>query len=100
MWTSINIVWKSPSSIFGILRDAGDSLLTAIVAMWSQMAHEIVSPGITDWNEWAFLLSDISVKTFYPAYLMEKIRKEYSAKTMVREIAVKHLDLLEKSYKK
>ncbi len=51
-------------------------------------------------TEWVFLLTDIAIKTFFPSYLIENIRKEYSTKTLKKEIAIKSLSILEKSYKK
>ena len=46
--------------------------------------------------EWVFLFTDISVESFYPEYLLEKIRTTNQRK----EIAVKHLELLKEVYQK
>ena len=51
-------------------------------------------------TEWVFLFTDIAIKTFFPSYLIENIRKEYSAKTLKKKIATKSLSILEKNYKK
>ena len=49
-------------------------------------------------TEWVFLFTDVAVKTFFPSYLIENIRKEYAAKNLAQEIAVKGLSILEKGY--
>jgi hypothetical protein len=49
---------------------------------------------------WIFLLSDVSVQQFYPEYLIEKIRKDAAAGILNRKIAVKHLEILEKTFVK
>jgi hypothetical protein len=46
--------------------------------------------------EWVFLFTDISTDTFYPEYMLENIRTA----NLKKEIAVKHLDLLEEAYQK
>lgn len=50
--------------------------------------------------EWVFLLTDVSVQTFYPEYLIEKIRSDRMEGKLKKEIAIKHLELLEKVYTK
>ena len=50
--------------------------------------------------EWVFLLTDITALKFYPEYLIENIRKAVSENLLNKESAVKHLELLEHSYKK
>ena len=49
---------------------------------------------------WVFLLSDIVAHTFYPEYLIENIRKYRMEGKISKEIAIKHLELLEAVYKK
>jgi len=49
---------------------------------------------------WVFLLTDLVAHTFYPEYLIEKIRKYRMDGTINKNIAIKHLDLLEEAYKK
>jgi len=51
-------------------------------------------------TEWIFLLTDIAALKFYPEYLIENIRKSVSENILNKESAVKHLELLENSYKK
>jgi len=46
--------------------------------------------------EWVFLFTDISAETFYPEYMLENIRTA----PLKKEIAVKHLELLEDAYQK
>jgi hypothetical protein len=46
--------------------------------------------------EWVFLFTDISTDTFYPEYLLEKIRTA----NLKKEIKIKHLELLEEVYQK
>ena len=49
---------------------------------------------------WVLLLSDIVAHTFYPEYLIEKIRKERMDGKIKKTVAIKHLEFLEKAYKK
>ncbi len=49
---------------------------------------------------WVFLLTDIVAHTFYPEYLIEKIRKDRMEGKLKKEVAIKHLELLEEAYKK
>ncbi|MFX1302870.1 MAG: hypothetical protein ACFE9X_05895 [Promethearchaeota archaeon] len=49
---------------------------------------------------WVFLLSDIVVHTFYPEYIIEKIRKDRIDGKLKKNVAIKHLEFLEKAYKK
>ena len=49
---------------------------------------------------WVFLLTDIAIHTFYPEYLIEKIRKERTDGKIDKNVAITHLEFLEKTYKK
>jgi len=49
---------------------------------------------------WIFLLTDIAIHTFYPEYLIEKIRKERMDGKIEKNVAIQHLEFLEKAYKK
>ncbi len=49
---------------------------------------------------WVFLLTDIVVQTFYPEYLIEKIRKDRMEGKLNKNLAIKHLEFLEAAYKK
>ncbi|MFW9987255.1 MAG: hypothetical protein ACFFC3_01210 [Candidatus Odinarchaeota archaeon] len=49
---------------------------------------------------WVFLLTDIAIHTFYPEYLIEKIRKKRSEGIIDKNVAITHLEFLEKAYKK
>ncbi len=49
---------------------------------------------------WVFLLTNIEAHTFYPEYLIEKIRKDSMEGKLKKEVAIKHLELLEEAYKK
>ncbi len=51
-------------------------------------------------TEWVFLLSDLWTDTFYPEYMVEQIRKDRMSGLLKKEVAVKHLQLLEKEYPK
>jgi hypothetical protein len=50
--------------------------------------------------EWVILLTDIVADTFYPEYLIEKIRKGRMEGKLKKSVAIKHLELLEEIYKK
>ena len=49
---------------------------------------------------WIFLLTDVVAHTFYPEYLIEKIRKDRMEGKLKKDVAIKHLEFLEKVYKK
>ena len=49
---------------------------------------------------WVFLLTNITIHTFYPEYLIEKIRKDRMDEKIKRNVAIKHLEFLEKTYSK
>ena len=49
---------------------------------------------------WVFLLTDVIAHTFYPEYLIEKIRKDRMEGKLKKDVAIKHLEFLEKVYKK
>jgi hypothetical protein len=49
---------------------------------------------------WVFLLTDIVAHTFYPEYLIEKIRKDRMDGKIKKNVAIKHLEYLEKAYSK
>ena len=50
--------------------------------------------------EWIFLLTDVVAHTFYPEYLIEEIRKYRMEGKLKKQVAIKHLELLEEAYKK
>jgi len=50
--------------------------------------------------DWIFLFTDVSVDTFYPEYLLENIRSDRAAGKLKKEVAIKHLELLEEVYTK
>ncbi len=50
--------------------------------------------------EWVFLFSDVAVETFFPEYILEHIRSDRANGKIKKEIAVKHLELLEEAYSK
>jgi hypothetical protein len=49
---------------------------------------------------WVFLLTDVIAHTFYPEYLIEKIRKDRMEGKLNKDVAIKHLEFLEQVYKK
>ncbi len=49
---------------------------------------------------WVFLFTDIMTQTFYPEYLIEKIRQDRVDGKLKKELAIKHLELLQEAYKK
>lgn len=50
--------------------------------------------------EWVLLLTDITAESFYPEYLVERIRQDHLEEKLNKEVAVKHLELLESAFKK
>ncbi|MHA1377626.1 MAG: hypothetical protein ACTSRG_04485 [Candidatus Helarchaeota archaeon] len=66
-----------------------------------ELLDEQILTKITEGKtEWIFLLSDISIDVFFPEYLLEKIRREFKDGVLKKEVAIKHLELLEKAYVK
>ncbi|MHA2180494.1 MAG: hypothetical protein ACXAAH_03630 [Promethearchaeota archaeon] len=51
-------------------------------------------------TEWVLLFTDIVAHTFYPEYLIEKIRQKSMEGKLKKNIAIKHLEFLEETYKK
>ena len=51
-------------------------------------------------DEWVLLLTDTIADTFFPEYLIEKIRQNVLDKTLRKKTAIKHLEILEQVYKK
>ncbi|MHA1932221.1 MAG: hypothetical protein ACW96X_06750 [Promethearchaeota archaeon] len=51
-------------------------------------------------TEWVLLFTDVVAHTFYPEYLIEKIRQESMEGKLKKNIAIKHLEFLEETYKK
>ncbi|TXT60695.1 MAG: hypothetical protein BAJALOKI3v1_880018 [Promethearchaeota archaeon] len=50
--------------------------------------------------KWVFLLTDVIAEQFYPEYLIEKIRQDFVEGILKKDIAIKHLDILENAYSK
>ncbi|MFO7797583.1 MAG: hypothetical protein R6W84_15670, partial [Promethearchaeia archaeon] len=50
--------------------------------------------------KWVFLLTDVIAEEFYPEYLIEKIRQDFVEGNLKKDIAIKHLDILENAYPK
>jgi hypothetical protein len=50
--------------------------------------------------KWVFLLTDVVAEQFYPEYLIEKIRQDFVEGKLKKDIAIKHLDILENAYSK
>ncbi|NVM29953.1 MAG: hypothetical protein HWN65_14015 [Candidatus Helarchaeota archaeon] len=75
---------------------------TDIVELIKTMAEDDIFIIIKDKQnvEWVLLLSELAAESFYPEYLIEKIRKDHLEEKLNQEVAVKHLELLEKAYTK
>ncbi|MHA2037834.1 MAG: hypothetical protein ACW98X_15470 [Promethearchaeota archaeon] len=50
--------------------------------------------------DWILLFTDVVAHTFYPEYMIEKIRKDSMEGKLKKNIAIKHLEFLEETYKK
>ena len=86
----INKIPKGPGESFDKVKSFLDQL----------EADNIIAKIDDNGIEWVFLLTDITAQQFYPEYLIENIRKSVSEETLKKETAVKHLELLERSYVK
>ena len=51
-------------------------------------------------DEWVLLLTDTIADTFFPEYLIEKIRQNVLDEKLRKKTAIKHLEILEQVYKK
>jgi hypothetical protein len=51
-------------------------------------------------TEWVLLFTDVIAHTFYPEYLIEKIRNDSMEGKLKKNVAIKHLEFLEETYKK
>ncbi|MHA2283375.1 MAG: hypothetical protein ACXAC5_21250 [Promethearchaeota archaeon] len=51
-------------------------------------------------SDWVMLFTDVVAHTFYPEYLIEKIRKDSMEGKLKKNVAIKHLEFLEETYKK
>ena len=76
--------------------------LDQIGSLLQSMVDDQVIKVIKDSKDtlWVFLLTDIVVHTFYPEYLVEKIRKDRMEGKLNKNVAIKHLEFLEAAYKK
>jgi len=85
-----------------IPKGPGESL-NQIGSLLKGMEDDQILKVIKDSNDgtlWVFLLTDIVVQTFYPEYLIEKIRKDRMEGKLNKNVAIKHLEFLEAAYKK
>ena len=85
-----------------IPKGPGESL-DQIGGLLKGMEDDQILKVIKDSNNdtiWVFLLTDIVVQTFYPEYLIEKIRKDRMEGKLNKNVAIKHLEFLEAAYKK
>jgi hypothetical protein len=84
-----------------IPRGPGESL-EQIGGFLRAMENDNIIKLLTDEKdtEWVFLLTDISTETFYPEYIIEKIRNHRVEGNLNKDVAIKHLEFLEEVYKK
>ena len=84
-----------------IPRGPGESV-AEIGSLLKTLENEHILKIIEDEKKipWIFLLTDIKAHTFYPEYLIEKIRTDRMEGKLKKSVAIKHLELLEEIYKK
>ncbi len=84
-----------------IPKGPGESL-DQIGSFLKEMEDDQILKVIKDSKDihWVFLLTDIVVQTFYPEYLIERIRKDRMEGKINKNVAIKHLEFLEAAYKK
>ncbi|MFW9968999.1 MAG: hypothetical protein ACFFDF_02285 [Candidatus Odinarchaeota archaeon] len=97
----ITLFRERPYPINKIPKGPGESL-DQIGSFLKGMEDNQILKVIKDSKDtlWVFLLTDIVVQTFYPEYLIENIRKDTMEKKLRKNVAIKHLEFLEASYKK
>ncbi len=97
----ITLFRERPYPINKIPKGPGESL-DQIGTYLKGMEENQILKVIRDSKEtlWVFLLTDIVVHTFYPEYIIEKIRKDRMEKKLDKNVAIKHLEFLEAAYKK
>ena len=86
----INKIPKGPGESFETVRGFIEELIEA----------KIVTLIKDKDDEWVLLLTDTIADTFFPEYLIEKIRQNVLEKTLRKKTAIKHLEILEQVYKK
>ncbi|MBY8990439.1 MAG: hypothetical protein KGD58_06765 [Candidatus Lokiarchaeota archaeon] len=84
-----------------IPRGPGESI-EQIGGLLRAMEEDKIIKILTDekGTEWVFLLTDIATDTFYPEYIIEKIRNHRVEGNLNKDVAIKHLEFLEEVYKK
>jgi hypothetical protein len=97
----ITLFREKPYPINKIPKAPGESL-EQIGSFLKSMEEDQIIKVIRDSKDtnWVFLLTDIVVDTFYPEYIIEKIRKDTSERKLKKNVAFKHLEFLEAAYKK
>jgi len=92
---------EKPYPLNKIPKGPGESF-KFIKAMLKSMEEDKIITIVKDKKntEWVFLLSDPITQTFYPEYMIEQIRKDRISGLLKKEVAVKHLELLENVYVK
>jgi len=84
-----------------IPKGPGESI-DQIGSMLKAMEDDQILKVIKDEKDtgWVFLLTNVVAHTFYPEYLIEKIRKDRMEGKLNKDVAIKHLEFLEQVYKK
>lgn len=92
---------EKPYPLNKIPKGPGESF-KFVKAMLKSMEDDKIITIVKDKKktEWVFLLTDPITQTFYPEYMIEQIRKDRMSGLLKREVAVKHLELLENVYVK
>ena len=92
---------EKPYPLNKIPKGPGESF-KFIKAMLKSMEEDKIIAIVKDKKktEWVFLLTDPITQDFYPEYMIEQIRKDRMSGLLKKEVAVKHLELLENVYVK
>ncbi|MHA1669288.1 MAG: hypothetical protein ACTSV5_01790 [Promethearchaeota archaeon] len=96
----IVLLREKPYPISKIPKGPGESFETVRGFIDELKEARIITTIKNKDDEWVLLLTDTIADTFFPEYLIEKIRKNIEDKKLRKKAAIKHLEILEQVYKK
>jgi hypothetical protein len=95
----ISLFRNKPYPMNKIPRGSGEDMQD-IYDLLNEMVDDQILTVIEDkkGTEWVFLLTDPIAEKFFPEYMIENIRKDRMEGKLKKEIAIKHLNILENAY--
>jgi hypothetical protein len=95
----ISLFRNKPYPMNKIPRGSGEDMQD-IYDLLNEMVDDQILTVVEDKKgvEWIFLLTDPIAEKFFPEYMIENIRKDRMEGKLKKEIAIKHLNILENAY--